>query len=171
MCTTLKILPICLLITYSVFVVGLQGLDDSLLGLNLEQNRLVSVPVDSLSPLSLLQSLSLAYNSLKRLEMSGPQRGTGESKLGSLIQLDLSFTKAERNNVCQILDLAPKLVQLIYLGNSANQLACIENNNIQELELGFTDILTSLDPAVFYSMSRYIYLRIRLLFRSRSSVC
>ena len=150
---------------------SLQGLDDSLLGLNLEQNRLVSVPVDSLSPLSLLQSLSLAYNSLKRLEMSGPQRGTGESKLGSLIQLDLSFTKAERNNVCQILDLAPKLVQLIYLGNSANQLACIENNNIQELELGFTDILTSLDPAVFYSMSRYVCLRIRLLFRSRSSVC
>ena len=133
----------------------MQGLDDSLLGLNLEQNRLVSVPVDSLSPLRLLQSLSLAYNSLKRLEMSGPQR-SDDSKLQSLIQLDLSFTKAERNNVCQILDLAPKLVQLIYLGNSANQLACIENNNIQELELGFTDILVSLDPAVFYSMSRYI---------------
>ena len=132
----------------------MQGLDDSLLGLNLEQNRLVSVPVDSLSPLRLLQSLSLAYNSLKRLEMSGPQR-SDDSKLQSLIQLDLSFTKAERNNVCQILDLAPKLVQLIYLGNSANQLACIENNNIQELELGFTDILVSLDPAVFYSMSRY----------------
>ena len=86
--------------------------------------------------------------------MSGPQR-SDDAKLQSLIQLDLSFTKAERNNVCQILDLAPKLVQLIYLGNSANQLACIENNNIQELELGFTDILTSLDPAVFYSMSRY----------------
>ena len=133
----------------------MQGLDDSLLGLNLEQNRLVSVPVDSLSPLRLLQSLSLAYNSLKRLEMSGPQR-SDDSKLQSLIQLDLSFTKAERNNVCQILDLAPKLVQLIYLGNSANQLACIENNNIQELELGFTDILVSLDPAVFYSMSRYV---------------
>ena len=135
----------------------MQGLDDSLLGLNLEQNRLVSVPVDSLSPLRLLQSLSLAYNSLKRLEMSGPQR-SDDSKLQSLIQLDLSFTKAERNNVCQILDLAPKLVQLIYLGNSANQLACIENNNIQELELGFTDILVSLDPAVFYSMSRYMIL-------------
>ena len=135
----------------------MQGLDDSLLGLNLEQNRLVSVPVDSLSPLRLLQSLSLAYNSLKRLEMSGPQR-SDDSKLQSLIQLDLSFTKAERNNVCQILDLAPKLVQLIYLGNSANQLACIENNNIQELELGFTDILVSLDPAVFYSMSRYMLL-------------
>ena len=58
--------------------------------------------------------------------------------------MDLSFTKAERNNVCQILDLAPKLVHLVYLGNSANQLACIENNNIQELELGFTDMLTVL---------------------------
>ena len=84
--------------------------------------------------------------------MSGPQ--TDDSHLQSLNQLDLSFTKAERNNVCQILDLAPKLVHLIYLGNSANQLACIENNNIQELDLGSTDILTSLDPAVFYSMSR-----------------
>ena len=121
-----------------------QGLDDSLLGLNLQQNRLVSVPVDSLSTLSHLQSLSLAYNSLKRLEMSGPPGQTDSAQLKSLTQLDLSFTKAERNNVCQILDLVPKLVHLIYLGNSANQLACIENNNIQELDLGFTDILTSL---------------------------
>ena len=115
-----------------------------MLGLNLQQNRLVSVPVDALSSLSHLQSLSLAYNSLKRLEMSGPFLSTEGSQLKSLTQLDLSFTKAERNNVCQILDLVPKLVRLKYLGNSANQLACIENNNIQELDLGFTDILTVL---------------------------
>ena len=65
-----------------------------------------------------------------------------------------SFTRAERNNVCQLLNLAPKLNHLIYEGNSANQLACIENNNIQALNLGRTDKLISLDPAVFYSMSR-----------------
>ena len=75
---------------------------------------------------------------------SGPPQLENQSQLKSLNQLDLSFTKAERNNVCQILDLAPKLVHLVYLGNSANQLACIENNNIQELDLGYTDILTSL---------------------------
>ena len=76
--------------------------------------------------------------------MSGPPQMESHSQLKALNQLDLSFTKAERNNVCQILDLAPKLVHLVYLGNSANQLACIENNNIQELDLGYTDILTSL---------------------------
>ena len=66
--------------------------------------------------------------------------------------MDLSFTKAERNNVCQILDLAPKLVHLVYLGNSANQLACIENNNIQELELGFTDMLTVLGKCLLFQI-------------------
>jgi Leucine-rich repeat (LRR) protein len=124
------------------------------LSLNLEQNRLVSVPVDSLSSLSNLQSLSLAYNSLKRLEMSGPQSTDDSIQMKALTKLDLSFSKAERTNICQLLDLAPKLEHLVYLGNSANQLACIENNNIQSLELGFNDNLESLDPAVFYSMSR-----------------
>lgn len=138
--------------SYSFYL--FQGLDDTLLSLNLEQNRLVSVPVDSLSSLSNLQSLSLAYNSLKRLEMSGPQSTDDSIQMKALTKLDLSFSKAERTNICQLLDLAPKLEHLVYLGNSANQLACIENNNIQSLELGFNDNLESLDPAVFYSMSR-----------------
>ena len=64
-----------------------QGLDNTLLGLNLAQNRLVSVPVDSLSPLALLQSLSLAYNSLKRLEMTADD----SINLSSLSQLDLRY--------------------------------------------------------------------------------
>ncbi len=42
----------------------------------------------------------------------------------------------------------------VYLGNSVHQLACIENNDIKELDLGYTDVLVNLDPAVFYSMSR-----------------
>jgi Leucine-rich repeat (LRR) protein len=138
--------------SYSFYL--FQGLDDTLLSLNLEENRLVSVPVDSLSSLSNLQSLSLAYNSLKRLEMSGPQSTDDSIQMKALTKLDLSFSKAERTNICQLLDLAPKLEHLVYLGNSANQLACIENNNIQSLELGFNDNLESLDPAVFYSMSR-----------------
>ena len=91
-------------------------------------------------------------SSLKRLEMSGPPQTESQSQLKSLNQLDLSFTKAERNNVCQILDLAPKLVHLVYLGNSANQLACIENNNIQELELGFTDKLTVLGKYLLFQI-------------------
>ena len=84
--------------------------------------------------------------------MSGPPQTESQSQLKSLNQLDLSFTKAERNNVCQILDLAPKLVHLVYLGNSANQLACIENNNIQELELGFTDMLTVLGKYLLFQI-------------------
>ena len=84
--------------------------------------------------------------------MSGPPQTESQSQLKSLNQLDLSFTKAERNNVCQILDLAPKLVHLVYLGNSANQLACIENNNIQELELGFTDKLTVLGKYLLFQI-------------------
>ena len=84
--------------------------------------------------------------------MSGPPQTESQSQLKSLNQLDLSFTKAERNNVCQILDLAPKLVHLVYLGNSANQLACIENNNIQELELGFTDMLTVLGKCLLFQI-------------------
>ena len=94
----------------------------------------------------------MSPNSLKRLEMSGPPQTESQSQLKSLNQLDLSFTKAERNNVCQILDLAPKLVHLVYLGNSANQLACIENNNIQELELGFTDMLTVLGKYLLFQI-------------------
>ena len=94
----------------------------------------------------------MSPNSLKRLEMSGPPQIESQSQLKSLNQLDLSFTKAERNNVCQILDLAPKLVHLVYLGNSANQLACIENNNIQELELGFTDMLTVLGKYLLFQI-------------------
>ena len=97
--------------------------------------------MDSLTPLVLLQSLSLAFNSLKRLEMSATDDSVS---LSSLSSLDLSSTRAERNNVCQLLNLAPKLNHLIYEGNSANQLACIENNNLQMLSLGRTDELTSL---------------------------
>lgn len=55
----------------------------------------------------------------------------------------------------------PKYIRCRYLGNSANQLACIENNNIQELDLGTTESLVSLDPAVFYSMSRLKKLSVR----------
>ena len=145
----LEIIHICNFLFNFMFFT-FQGLDNTLLGLNLAQNRLLSVPVDSLAPLVLLQSLSLAYNSLKRLEMSADD----SINLSALSQLDLSFTRAERNNVCQLLNLAPKLNHLIYEGNTVNQLACIENNNIQTLNLGRTEKLISLDPAVFYSMSR-----------------
>ena len=96
--------------------------------------------------------------------MSGPPQTESQSQLKSLNQLDLSFTKAERNNVCQILDLAPKLVHLVYLGNSANQLACIENNNIQELELGFTDMLTVLGK---YLLFQIMYRVVRQRWSSR----
>ena len=60
---------VCLISCFISYFFNFQGLDNTLLGLNLAQNRLLSVPVDSLAPLVILQSLSLAYNSLKRLEV------------------------------------------------------------------------------------------------------
>lgn len=127
-----------------------QGLEDHLHSLDISQNRLAAVPVDSLSRLVNLMYLSLAYNSLQRLEMSASR----DYQLPSLSSMDLSHTRAERINVCHLLDLAPKLEHLTYLGNPVHQLACIESNNIHSLELGHTEELISLDPAVFYSMAR-----------------
>ena len=83
--------------------------------MNLEQNKLVSTPIDALISLAKLSELSLAYNSLKRLQMSGPQDDEA-MRMPSLKKLDLSFTRAERTNICQLLDLAPKLDHLGKIG-------------------------------------------------------
>ena len=51
----------------------------------------------------------------------------------------------------------------VFLGNSPDQLACIESNSIRVLEIGDMENLRSLDPVIFYSMSKLVSLKVRLL--------
>jgi hypothetical protein len=46
------------------------------------------------------------------------------------------------------------------MGNSPEQLACIESNSIQALEIGDMAALVALDPVIFYSMSKLISLKV-----------
>ena len=46
------------------------------------------------------------------------------------------------------------------MGNSPDQLACIESNSIKVLEIGDMETLTSLDPIIFYSMSKLTSLKV-----------
>ena len=51
----------------------------------------------------------------------------------------------------------------VFLGNSPDQLACIKSNSIRVLEIGDMENLRSLDPVIFYSMSKLVSLKVRLL--------
>jgi hypothetical protein len=46
------------------------------------------------------------------------------------------------------------------MGNSPDQLACIESNSIKVLEIGDMDNLKGLDPVIFYSMSKLVSLKV-----------
>ena len=46
------------------------------------------------------------------------------------------------------------------MGNSPDQLACIESNSIKVLEIGDMDNLKGLDPVIFYSMSKLVSLKL-----------